>query len=258
MIPTRRAEDLFAGWWALIEALGAVPRVLVWDGEGAVGRWRAGRVELTAECHGVPRHAGHEGASSASRPIRRPRAWSNAANDYLETLVPARPAGSPARPTSTPSCRVAGGGEHPAAAGAGVRPDRADRRGPGGDARAAAGRAGRSGGGLRPGCPGTTTCGWTPTTTRCTPAVIGRRIEVVADLDRVRVFCDGAGGGRPRAVLGQAPDHHRPGARGRGQARCAGTRVGIAAPGGRARGASSGAWPTTTPRSARRRRREVA
>jgi hypothetical protein len=28
-----------------------VPRVLVWDGEGAVGRWRAGRVELTAECH---------------------------------------------------------------------------------------------------------------------------------------------------------------------------------------------------------------
>jgi hypothetical protein len=24
--------------------------VLVWDGEGAVGRWRAGKVELTAEC----------------------------------------------------------------------------------------------------------------------------------------------------------------------------------------------------------------
>jgi len=27
-----------------------VPRVLVWDGEGAIGRWRAGRVELTVEC----------------------------------------------------------------------------------------------------------------------------------------------------------------------------------------------------------------
>ena len=25
--------------------------MLVWDGEGAIGRWRAGRVELTAECH---------------------------------------------------------------------------------------------------------------------------------------------------------------------------------------------------------------
>ena len=37
LIPSRAAEDLFAGWWQLIAALGAVPRVLVWDGEGAVG-----------------------------------------------------------------------------------------------------------------------------------------------------------------------------------------------------------------------------
>ncbi len=40
--PDAAAEDLFAGWWRLLEQLGAVPRVLVWDGEGAVGRWRAG------------------------------------------------------------------------------------------------------------------------------------------------------------------------------------------------------------------------
>src|SRR3954451_24131051 len=33
LIPSRRAEDLFAGWWQLLERLGAVPRVLVWDGE---------------------------------------------------------------------------------------------------------------------------------------------------------------------------------------------------------------------------------
>jgi hypothetical protein len=32
LIPTRRAEDLYAGWWQLMDALGAVPRVLVWDG----------------------------------------------------------------------------------------------------------------------------------------------------------------------------------------------------------------------------------
>jgi transposase len=50
LIPTRKAEDLYAGWWQLIDALGAVPRVLVWDGEGAVGRWRARRSELTGEC----------------------------------------------------------------------------------------------------------------------------------------------------------------------------------------------------------------
>jgi transposase len=50
LIPTRTAADLFSGWWQLIWQLGSVPRVLVWDGEGAIGRWRAGRVELTAEC----------------------------------------------------------------------------------------------------------------------------------------------------------------------------------------------------------------
>src|SRR6266513_4878685 len=50
LVPSRPAEDLFAGWWQLIVGLGAVPRVLVWDGEGAIGRWRAGRPELTADC----------------------------------------------------------------------------------------------------------------------------------------------------------------------------------------------------------------
>ena len=49
-VPSRRAEDLYASWWQLASALGAVPRVLVWDGEGAVGRWRARHSELTAEC----------------------------------------------------------------------------------------------------------------------------------------------------------------------------------------------------------------
>ena len=50
LIPTRRAEDLFAGWWRLIEGLGAVPRTLVWDGEGAIGRNRGGRIERTQDC----------------------------------------------------------------------------------------------------------------------------------------------------------------------------------------------------------------
>ena len=50
LIPSRQAGDLFAGWWRLIEGLGAVPRVLVWDGEGAIGRWRSGKAELTGDC----------------------------------------------------------------------------------------------------------------------------------------------------------------------------------------------------------------
>jgi transposase len=39
-------------WWQLIEALGAVPRTLVRDGEGAAGRRRGGRAGLTADCRG--------------------------------------------------------------------------------------------------------------------------------------------------------------------------------------------------------------
>jgi transposase len=52
LVPTRRAEDLYAGWWRLLEQLGAVPRVLVWDGEAAVGRWRARQPLLTTACQG--------------------------------------------------------------------------------------------------------------------------------------------------------------------------------------------------------------
>ena len=37
LIPTRRSKDLFTGWWQLIDGLGAVPRVLVWDGEARSG-----------------------------------------------------------------------------------------------------------------------------------------------------------------------------------------------------------------------------
>ena len=49
LIPSRGAGS--GRWWQLLSALGAVPRVLVWDGEGAIGRWRARQPELTAACH---------------------------------------------------------------------------------------------------------------------------------------------------------------------------------------------------------------
>ena len=47
MIPSRTTADLLAGQWRLISSWGKVPRVLVWDNEGAVGSWRAGRPVLT-------------------------------------------------------------------------------------------------------------------------------------------------------------------------------------------------------------------
>lgn len=50
LVPSRAAEDLYAGWWQHLAALGSCPRVLVWDGEGAVGRWRQRQPELTREC----------------------------------------------------------------------------------------------------------------------------------------------------------------------------------------------------------------
>ncbi len=49
MIPSRQAPDLVAGHWQLLQAMGAVPRQLVWDNEGAVGCWRRGKPTLTAE-----------------------------------------------------------------------------------------------------------------------------------------------------------------------------------------------------------------
>jgi transposase len=52
LIPSRCAEDLFAGWWRLLQQLGAVPRMLVWDGEAAIGRRRAGKTVLTESAQG--------------------------------------------------------------------------------------------------------------------------------------------------------------------------------------------------------------
>ncbi len=84
------------------QQLGAVPRVLVWDGEGAVGRWRARRPELTAACQAF------RGVLGAKVLICKPadpeaKGLVERLHDYLETVVPARPQLQLARPTSTPS-----------------------------------------------------------------------------------------------------------------------------------------------------------
>jgi transposase len=49
MIPTRHAQDLVLGQWAVLRQLGAVPRLLVWDNESGVGRYGGANPKLTAQ-----------------------------------------------------------------------------------------------------------------------------------------------------------------------------------------------------------------
>lgn len=51
MLPSRTSGDLFAGHWALLSDLGAVPKTLVWDNESAIGQWKQGKPQLTADAN---------------------------------------------------------------------------------------------------------------------------------------------------------------------------------------------------------------
>jgi transposase len=87
LLPTRRAEDLYAGWWRLLDQLGAVPRVLVWDGEAAVGRWRPRQPKLSAACQGF------RGVLGTKVLIRKPgdpeaKGIIERLHDYLERSFP--------------------------------------------------------------------------------------------------------------------------------------------------------------------------
>ena len=189
LIPTRSASDLFAGWWQLIAGLGTVPRVLVWDGEGAIGRWRAGRAELTASCQAF------RGTLGAKVIICKPadpeaKGLIERAHDWLERSF------LPGRSFTSPADFNAQLGEWLAVAN--TRPRRALGCSPA-DRIAADKQAMLT---LPPVAPET---GWRVFTRLARdhyvrldsndysvhPAVIGRRIEVTAGLDRVRVLCDG-------------------------------------------------------------------
>jgi len=50
LIPSRHAKDVFAGQWRLLTRLGAVPHMLMWDIDSAIGRWENSRIRLTNEC----------------------------------------------------------------------------------------------------------------------------------------------------------------------------------------------------------------
>jgi transposase len=96
LIPSRAAGDLFSGWWALLSGLGGVPRTLVWDGEGAIGRYRRGGAELTVDCQSF------RGTLGAKVIVCKPadpeaKGLVERANGYLETsFLPGRTFTSPA------------------------------------------------------------------------------------------------------------------------------------------------------------------
>jgi transposase len=189
LIPSRCSQDLFAGWWQLIAALGSVPRVLVWDGEGAIGRWRAGHVELTGECQAF------RGTLGARVLVCKPadpeaKGLIERCHDYLErSFLPGRSFDSPTDFNTQLQQWLSV---------VNARPRRALGCAP--TERIIADRAAMLT--LPPVAPAT---GWRSSTRLARdhyirldsndysvhPSVIGRRIEVIADLHRVRALCDG-------------------------------------------------------------------
>ncbi len=189
LVPSRSAEDLFAGWWQLIAALGAVPRTLVWDGEGAVGRWRGSRQELTPACQAF------RGTLAAKVVICKPagpeaKGIIERAHDYLErSFLPGRAFAGPADFNAQLQQWLAV---------VNTRPKRVLGCAP--CDRITADKAAMLS--LPPVPPAT---GWRFAARLARdhyirldandysvhPAVIGRRIEVIADLARVRVLCEG-------------------------------------------------------------------
>lgn len=189
LVPTRKAEDLYAGWWRLLVALGAVPRTLVWDGEGAVGRNRRRRVELTAQCQAF------RGVLGTKVIVLKPgepehKGIIERAHDYLETsFLPGRVFADPADFNIQLQGWL----------------DQVNHRRRRALGCAPTDRIGADTAAMLPLPPVAPATGWR-TSTRLArdhyvrldsndysvhPAVIGRRIEVLADLDRVRVFCEG-------------------------------------------------------------------
>jgi transposase len=189
LIPSRAAGDLFAGWWRLLQRLGAVPRTLVWDGEGAVGKYRPGRPVLTAETQAF------RGVLGAKVVICKPadpeaKGLLERVHGYLETSF------LPGRSFTGPADFNTQLGEFFAQA------NRRWRRAMG---CAPAERLAADKAAMLPLPPVAPATGWRASLRLARdyylrydtndysvhPAVIGRRIEVVAGLERVRAFCDG-------------------------------------------------------------------
>jgi transposase len=189
MVPTRTAEDLLTGMWALLAGWGALPRTLVWDNEGAIGSWKSGRPQLTSATQAF------RGVLGVAVRLCRPadpeaKGLVERANGYLETsFLPGRGFSSPHdfnRQLGEWLVR-ANGRVHRTIDARPVERWEADRA---------------AMLGLPPVPP---MVGWRRSLRlprdhyvrldandySVDPTVVGRRVEMVADLDRVQVFCQG-------------------------------------------------------------------
>ncbi|MBE3016334.1 IS21 family transposase [Microbispora sp. NEAU-D428] len=189
MLPSRQSADLIGGHWVLLRQLGRVPKALVWDNEAAIGQWRGGRPQLTEAmnafrgCLGVKVIQCRPGDPEAKGLVER-------ANGYLETsFLPGRSFTGPADFNAQMAAWL----------------ERANQRH---HRRIECRPADRLAADLAamlelPPLPPVT--GWHLTTRSgrdyyvrldsndysVHPSVIGRRVEVTADLDQVRATCDG-------------------------------------------------------------------
>jgi transposase len=189
MIASRQAPDLIAGHWLLLQRLGAVPKALVWDNESAVGSWRAGRPKLTEEFEAFRGMLGIRVIQCRPRDPES-KGLVERANGYLETsFLPGRSFASPADfNTQLASWLLRANDRHHRSIG--CRPSErihADQR-----AMLA----------LPPVDPIT---GWRASVRlprdhyvrldsndySVHPSVVGRQVEVIADLEQVSVFCAG-------------------------------------------------------------------
>ncbi|GII82587.1 transposase [Sphaerisporangium siamense] len=90
MLPSRQSPDLLAGHWALISEWGRAPKALVWDNEAAVGQWRGGKPQLTETMNAFRRTLGLKVIQC--RPADpEAKGLVERANGYLETsFLPGR------------------------------------------------------------------------------------------------------------------------------------------------------------------------
>lgn len=99
MIPTRTTEDLLLGTWELLSELGRVPRRLIWDNEGGIGR--RGRL-----AEGVGSFMGTLATRLVQLPARDPESKGiiERRNGFFETsFLPGRRFASPADFNSSPT-----------------------------------------------------------------------------------------------------------------------------------------------------------
>ncbi len=189
MLPSRQSADLLAGHWALINGWGRVPKALVWDNESAVGQWRGGKPQLTEAMNAFRGTLGIRVIQC--RPADpESKGLVERANGYLETsFLPGRAFRGPADFNTQLAdwLQVANSRQHRILGCQPVQRWQADR---------AAMLE------LPPVAP---VVGWRASTRlprdhyvrvdsndySVHPGVIGRRVEVVADLDLVAVTCHG-------------------------------------------------------------------